>query len=56
MNGSRSEFYLFFSLPVFWNFVECLNQILAEENNGVVNPEDAKPEEVEVVDKMEEGW
>lgn len=30
--------------------------ILAEENNGVVNPEDAKSEEVEKVDKMEEGW
>ncbi|KAH9802112.1 Tr-type G domain-containing protein [Citrus sinensis] len=26
----------------------------AEENNGVVNPGDARPEEVEVVDKMEE--
>lgn len=56
MKGPCSEFYFIFALPVFWKFVECLNRILAEENNGVVNPGDARPEEVEVVDKMEEGW
>jgi hypothetical protein len=35
--------------------IELFNLILASEVNGVINPEDAKPEEVEV-DKMEEGW
>lgn len=37
-------------------FCLCCDWNLAEENNGVVNPEDAKAEEVEEVDKMEEGW
>lgn len=36
--------------------IELFNLILASEVNGVINPEDAKPEEVEEVDKMEEGW
>lgn len=40
----------------FEYFRLCCDWNLAEENNGVVNPEDAKAEEVEEVDKMEEGW
>lgn len=35
---------------------QCLYFILAEENNGVPNPERAKPEVVDKDDKMEEGW
>ena len=36
----------------------CLYWNLAEDNNGVVNAEDeiAQHEELEKVDKMEEGW
>lgn len=34
---------------------QCLYRILAEENNGVASPEEAKPEVVEKEDK-EEGW
>lgn len=39
-----------FCLWFYWN--------LAEDNNGVVNAEDetAQHEELEKVDKMEEGW
>lgn len=29
---------------------------IAEDNNGVVNAEDGRPEEVEKSDKMDEGW
>ncbi|KAF8025206.1 hypothetical protein BT93_F2139 [Corymbia citriodora subsp. variegata] len=28
----------------------------ADDNNGAINPEDAKPEEVEKMDESEEGW
>lgn len=44
------------SLLCFQSYVECFNQIIAEDNTGVINPEDAKLEEVEKLDRMEEGW
>lgn len=46
---------LYLAFRLCFNF-QCLYQILAEENNGMANPEEEKPEEVENEDKMEEGW
>lgn len=31
-------------------------RILVEDANGVTNPEDVKPWEMEKADKMDEGW
>lgn len=45
------HFILIFSIQ-YWLWI-CG---IAEDNNGVVNPEDGKPEEVEKYDKMDEGW
>ena len=41
---------------MFGIHIECFNLISTSEVNGMNNPADAKPEEVEEVDKMEEGW
>lgn len=39
-------------LNVFWE----LGFNLAEDYNGAINPEDAKPEELEKMDETDEGW
>ena len=41
---------------MFGIHIECFNLISTSEVNGMNNPADVKPEEVEEVDKMEEGW
>jgi len=40
----------------FFGFPLWMCSILAEENNGVVHPEDPTHEETEKVDETEEGW